>query len=136
MPVNVDLFLRRYFRENERRSSPAPCSMDVGGGALTREERADRQTWYVWAVTVIGRLERRGDLTERSVGVLRAVYLRLGNVHSTTWSESGAVDVQSWVSWRAVARVCGVADGRTAARWWRDARANVQRELDEHEERG
>lgn len=144
VPVNVDLFLARYYRVAERARSPRCVSVEAnvrGGfeGAVAAED------WRLLALGVMARAERAG-LTIEHQAVLSTVYLRLGQEHIEILKRDGelvareldageaaepAASVGTMTSWRQVALVVwGKRSGALEAkakRLWKEGRATVAR---------
>lgn len=150
--MTIDAFLSRYFRASERRASPRTVSLETradGGGTLEQAQHADAA--YLWALAVMGTVERR--LTRAHLDVLRGYYLSLTPAHVSIVEQrvggSGgrvvvgtlrpgdtplpAADLQSMCDWSALAAAVGLA-GRfragEARRLWHEARDQVRWELE------
>lgn len=124
--MNPDRLLAWYFRQREKRESPQSVSVSRGD-PMSQEARDAREEAYLLALGILGRLQRQGHIDGRDLLVLEAYYLCLGNEHRMVlrnWGETScsAEDMQSWVSWRKVAQLCGLANGRSARLVWTQAR--------------
>ena len=153
--MSVDLFLRAYFATTQRRSSARCVSMEAMGPSATLEQAQDAEGRHLFALTVMGHLERTQALAPVAVEVLRRYYLSLNPQH-VVLLRAGMVgrytitlgpgespppnvgieadDLQSWCDWAAVARDTGLKSGRTAQKVWWSARQVVQAELERREE--
>lgn len=147
--MTPDRFLADYFRALERRESPACVSVEARTGG-TYEAAQHAQATLMWAMGVMGTLERSGRLTRAHVAVLRHFYLALTVEHvalirmrSPGEKEARTVgvqhlapgqappecaEVQSMVDWSAMAVAVG-KHRHTCRRLWHEARAVVREEL-------
>ena len=147
--VSVDLFLRRYFATCARRARPGCVSLEARSGGGTLEQAQDAEAAHIYALTVMGKLEREGRLTPQCVNVLQRYYLGLSNDHvvmskacmtgrSTVHLNPGespppgieAEDLQSFCNWSRLARDVGLKNAKAARECWADARQAVWLELE------
>jgi len=149
--LNVDRFLRAYFATSDRRSRPGCVSVEARGPGATLEQAANAEARHVFALTVMGHLERSQCLAPVHIWVLRRYYLwlnpqhvallRMGDTGRHTMSIGAGEspppgvgleesDLQSWCDWAALARDVGLKNGRDAQRVWSEGRGVVLAELE------
>lgn len=147
--MTLDAFLSRYYRASERRASPRTVSLETradGGGTLEQAQHADAA--YLWALAIMGTVERR--LSASHLEVLRGYYLSLTPAHVSIVEQrmSGrvvvgtlrpgdcplpAADLQSMCDWSTLAAAVGLR-GRfracEARRLWHEGRDQVRLEME------
>lgn len=149
--MSVDLFLRRYFSTSARRARPGCVSLEARTGGSTFEQAQDREASHLFALSVMGHLERAGTLTPTSVEVLRRYYLHLSDEHVVLLKACGGgrhtmsigagespppdvgveeSDLQSFCNWTKLARAVGIPSAKLARKVWGDARQAVWLELE------
>lgn len=148
---SADRFLRRFFRLQERAASTKCVSAEAATRG-TFEEAKGSETWRLWSIGVMGRVET--VVGPQAVEVARHYYLGISNAHFSVVARSGgqvtarelgqqetpdqAADLQSFCDWRRVAldvlKVASRSAQVACQKALMDVRAEVRLELDRRAE--